>query len=212
MVLGIENRTENWKTARCLRPFFYERAVCIARKLGEPRATPAAAVSLELYWKGVRDWCKGRNKPQREAQLVGSCRKLFPDLRQRIKGYGHFRDLSDGNYEVLSDLHRSQLVTNLVNTEIDIVLETPGRLYIGEAKSESSFHASGKLVLVHQLVRQYVMASVLVDVLQSSREVVPFVVVNGTWEPRSRQVQFMIAQRWLRKENCLTWCVLEAMA
>lgn len=212
MVLGIDNRTENWKTARCLRPFFYERAVCIAHKLGEPRATPAAEVSLELYWKGVRDWCKGKNKPEREAQLVGSCRKLFPNLRQRIDGYPGFHDLSDGNYEVSSDLHRSQLVTNLVNTEIDIVLETPGRLYIGEAKSESSFHASGKLVLVHQLVRQYVVASVLVDVLQSGQEIVPFVVVDGTRELRSHQVQFMIAQGWMREENCLTWCVFEAMA
>ena len=212
MVLGIENRTENWKTARSLRPFFNERAIRIARELGEPQATPAAEVSLELYWKGVRDWCKGKNKPEREAQLVGSCRKLFPDLLQRIDGYGHFRDLSDGNYEISSDTYRSRLVTNLVNTEIDIVLESPGRLYIGEAKSESNFHANGKLMLVHQLVRQYVMASVLVDVLQSSREVVPFVVVNGTWEPRSHQVQFMIAQRWMRKENCLNWHVLEAMA
>ena len=212
MVLGIKNRTENWRTARCLRPFFDDRAVSIAQRLGEPQGTPTAKVSLELYWKGVRDWCAGRNKQQREEQLVGSSRKLFPDLRQRIEGYGHFRDLSDGNYEISSDTYRSRLVTNLVNTEIDIVLESPGRLYIGEAKSESNFHADGKLVLVHQLVRQYVMASVLVDVLRCSREIVPFVVVDRTRGSWPHQVQFMIAQRWMSEDNCLTWDDLQAMA
>ena len=56
MVLGIENRTENWKTTCCLSPFFGDRAVALARRLGEPPATPPADVKLELYWKGVRDW------------------------------------------------------------------------------------------------------------------------------------------------------------
>ena len=216
MVLGIDNRTENWKTARCLWPFFVDRAACwaLARRLGEAQATPTTEVNLELYWKGVRDWCAGRNKPQCEERLVESCRQQFQDLRQRIQRYGHFRDPRDGegNYELLSEKHRSKLVTNLLNTEIDIVLESPRRLYIGEAKSESSFHASGKLVLVHQLVRQYVMAKVLVDVLECGREVVPFVVVDSTRARKSHQVQFMVAQGWMSQENCLTWNALHTMA
>ena len=224
MVLRIENRTENWKTASCLRPFFSDQAVRLARRLGEPQATSAADVKLELYWKGVRDWCAGRNKEECGKRLVDSCRRLFPDLRLRIKRYGHFRDLRDGSYDVSSEDQRAQLVTNLVNTEIDIVLESPGHLYIGEAKYKSGFHAGGKLVLVHQLVRQYVVANVLVDVLGCDREVVPFVVVEQA-ERRSgpkekaeepadwpHQVRFMVEQGWMDAGNRLTWDDLAAMA
>ena len=232
MVLIIENRTENWKTARCLSPFFGERAAALARRralarrLGESLATPAADVTIELFWKGVRDWlarCTERKK-ERKAQLVRSYRKRFCNLRHEVQQYGCFRKLEPGNYEVLSADQEKQLVANLVNTEIDIVLETPTHLFIGEAKYKSGFHASGKLILVHQLVRQYVMAKVLVDVLPCHREVVPFVVTEGVQrqtrsdrnadEPglRSRQVQFLIQRCWMQPCNCLTWDDLERLA
>ena len=109
------------------------------------------------------------------------------------------------------------LVNNLVNAEIDIVLESPEHLYIGEAKYESGFGRDGKLVLVHQLVRQYVMAKVLLDVLKCNKEVVPFVVVEGTKgrtysskevpglpAPRG-QLAFVIDQGWMKACNRLTW-------
>ena len=41
---------------------------------------------------------------------------------------------------------------------IDIVLETTDRLFIGEAKLESTLGSDSDHVLVHQLIRQYVMA------------------------------------------------------
>ena len=171
-------------------------------------------VNLELYWKGARDWCVGKNKAQRQERLVESCRQQFHDLRQRVQQYGHFRNLcaSEGNYEISSEEHRSKLLTNLLNTEIDIVLESPTRLYIGEAKSESSFHASGKLVLVHQLIMQYVLAKVLVHVSGCEREVIPFVVVNSVRGRQSHQISFMLAQEWMGPENRLTWDGLRAMA
>ena len=224
MVLGIANRTENWKTARCLSPFFGERAVRLARRLGEPEDTPAADVKLELYWKGVRDWRADRNKRECDELLVKSCRRLFPDLRRRIEESPCFLDLGAGNYDIASDDRRARLVANLVNTEIDIVIVSPERLYIGEAKFKSGFHASGELVLVHQLVRQYVTARVLVDVLKSSRTVVPFVVTEGTARrsgsrvdadeqvPRSHQVRFLIDQDWMNTGNCLTWDDLTRLA
>ena len=224
MVVGIENRTENWKTARCLSPFFGVRAAVLARRLGESLATPPAAVKLELYWKGVRDWLACcTEKKDCEDRLVDSCRKLFCGLRDRIEEYGGFR-LTCGNYEVCWEDQRPQLVTNLVNTEIDIVLETPTHLFIGEAKYKSGFHASGKLVLVHQLVRQYVMANVLLDVLGCHREVVPFVVTENPQRRtpsdghadvpgmRSHQVQFLIDQCWMKPCNCLTWDDLDTLA
>ena len=49
-------------------------------------------------------------------------------------------------------------------------------------------------MLVHQLVRQHVLAKVLIDVLGCGREVIPFVVVDSTRGLQSHQVQFMVAQ------------------
>lgn len=224
MVLGIANRTENWKTARCLSPLFGDEAVRLARRLGEPRATRPEEVRLELYWKGARDYCAGEDKERRAERLVASCRRLFPCLREKIEGFDGFRDLKEHSYDVSSEDQRMRLLNNLLNTEIDIVLESPERLYIGEAKYKSGFHADGKLVLVHQLVRQYVIAKVLVDVLGCDRKVVPFVVVEGvTAGPgysrtsggpaeRSKQVRFMVDQCWMDPRNRLTWDEVAALA
>ena len=99
-----------------------------------------------------------------------------------------------------------KLRNNLVNTEIDIVLESPNSLFIGEAKHEMSFGADGTLVLVHQLIRQYVVARILVDRLECDKEVVPFVVGDDTKQLRkSRQVGFMIRQGWMKERNILEW-------
>ena len=207
--LGIANRTENWKTARTLSPLFGERAVVLARRLGEPLITPASDVTLELFWKGARDYRVDKDKKEREKRFVESCRRLFPKLREKIKAYDGFRDLKDWNYDILSENQRTRLLNNLLNTEIDVMLESPGRLYIGEAKYKSGFHADSKLVLVHQLVRQYVTAKVLVDVAGSKQEVVPFVITeNSRRFGRSRrpdQMRFMMDRYCLKAGNCLTW-------
>ena len=215
-VLRIKNRTENWKTARCLSPFFGAGAARLACKLGEPRSAPAATVKLELYWKGVRDWrarkTSKKGRQECDDRLVESCRRQYRNLKQDITQSGLFRKLGPGNYAVSSHDHRGQLITNLTNTEIDIVLESPGRLYIGEAKFLSSFDADGSLVLVHQLVRQYVMANVLLDVLGCSREVVPFVITEKPYfanSPRCpHQLKFMISQGWMDEAHFLTWKTL----
>lgn len=210
MTLGIVNMTENWKTARSLSPLFDERAVLLARRLGESRTTQASDVRLELFWKGARDYCVGKNKKECEERLVASCRKLFPRLREEIKAFGSFRDLQDFNYDISSDDQRERLLNNLLNTEIDVVVESPGRLYIGEAKYKSGFHANGKLVLVHQLVRQYVTASVLADVTGRELEVVPFVI---TVKPgRSEQIRFMMQRYWMEAGNRLTWDEVSVLA
>ena len=242
-VLGIGNRTENWKTAYHLAPFFEDRAICLARKLGETEAKRPDEVTLELYWKGARDWLAGsENKQEREERkrlLLESYRRLMEklDLRNRMKRYDDFRNLHDRNYEIPPEGYElrsrgskaspkgpaERLLDNLVNTEIDIVLESPGHLYIGEAKSESGFHASAKLVLVHQLVRQYVMAKTLVDVTGCGKKVVPFVVTKESWQNREcdgncekppgrpTQVHFMIKQCWMKAKNCLAWRDLKQM-
>ena len=61
---------------------------------------------------------------------------------------------------------------------------------------------------MHQLIRQYVTIKILVDVVGSDKEIVPFVVVDdGKYDSvaRKMQVKFMICQKWLDERNLLTW-------
>ena len=129
-----------------------------------------------------------------------------------FEGANKFAELQTHNYIVpASDAARKRLADNLKNTEVDIVLETPGRIFIGEAKHESDLGTSGDLILVHQLIRQYVTAIVLVHLLgRPKKEVVPFVVTDKNRLESTNnkaQVEFMIKheQKWLREENTLSW-------
>ena len=207
-ILGIVNRTENWKTAQ-LVGLSDAGKVALARNLGEPNITPADDVRIELFWYGVRD-----GKPDL-ADAVAIYHRRFADLRQRTSDFNAppFRALKDHNY-VVSRETQKDMYNNLRNTEIDIVLETPKHLFIGEAKQESGFGRSGKLILVHQLVRQFVTATILLDLIGKSKRVVPFVVadyekldsVNST-----AQVAFMVEQGWLKQKNVLSWRDIDAI-
>ena len=71
---------------------------------------------------------------------------------------------------------------------------------------ESTFVADGKLVLVHQLIRQYVTATILLQLVGDRKEVTPFVVGDNTdYLKKTSQVRFMIDQCWLRQTNILDW-------
>ena len=199
-ILGIENRTENWKTAQLLRGL---SEVNLARRLGEPDATLADDIRIELFWYGVRD---GKPDLEKAAAIYHS---QFADLRQQIRDFEQqpFLRLKSHNY-VVSQETQEDFLNNLRNTEIDIVLETPERLFIGEAKHESGFGGDGKLILVHQLIRQFVTATILLDLLGEKKEVVPFVVVddgNLRSVKNTAQVNFMVDQGWLKAENVLSW-------
>ena len=207
-ILGIiENRTENWKTARIFAPFFQADALQLAQRLAKPLGATVEDVWLELFWKGMRDFLavqKQNHKDERHwkdqiGRIYGKC---FSGLRDQVESHDDFRALKEHNYNG-DDV--DGLYDNLCNTEIDIVIQTNHHLFIGEAKGESDLHARSDLVLVHQLVRQFVMANILVELCDSSRKVVPFVVgVNK----KQQQVQFMMNQGWLREENILSWeCV-----
>ena len=75
-----------------------------------------------------------------------------------------------------------------------------------------TFGTNGDLVLVHQLIRQYVMASILVDRLECDKKVVPFVVGNDVGSlRRAIQVKFMCCQGWLSEENILSWDEIEEL-
>lgn len=180
---------------------------------------------MELFWKGVRDWLNCQPKAKRK----GACGQLwdrymanFHWLREQICEVGscmktpRIRKLKLHNYATDGEGTKERVVENLRNTEFDIVLETDDSLFIGEAKHECSFSASSSLVLVHQLVRQYVTAKVLLDVTCSKKALVPFVVGDRRDHLfRTSQVRLMTHLRWpnsdvtlLDEGNVLSWkCV-----
>lgn len=204
-ILGkIENRTENWKTARIFARFFEASALPIARRLAEPLGATVEDARLELFWKGMRDFMaieeeKGKGKAHWKKVIGKSYGERFSKLRDEVKSLGDFQNLKQNNYK-MTDI--DGLYDNLYNTEVDIVIQTDRYLFIGEAKGETNLHARSDLVLVHQLVRQYVMANILVDLCESARRVVPFVVgVNKN----QQQVKFMKRKGWLKERNILLW-------
>ena len=134
--------------------------------------------------------------------------RIFPNILRDVKKFGDLQTPNPQNYDTSTDDRMDKLVDNLVNTEIDVVLETPNHLFIGEAKHEMRFGANGSYVLVHQLIRQYVLANILIDYLpdQIKKKVIPFVVGDDVgYLNRTAQVRFMIDQGWLKKENVLCW-------
>ena len=219
-ILGIPNRTENWKTARCFSPMFGDRnlRLKLARKLGEPCGTDPSDVHLELFWKGMRDHLHQGRKRKKDrllsvdniSDLADRYSNLFPNLRGRIEDFGKFSDLGELNYNVSTEAGKTRLASNLLNTEIDVILTTPGHLFIGEAKGEMDLGADGKLVLVHQLIRQYVMARILVNRLVSQaraspKKVVPFIVRSELKGKEQAQVDFMVCEGWMNRANALEW-------
>ena len=216
-ILGIRNRTENWKTARTFAPFL-ESAVLrqkLARHLDEPEETAAKDVKLELFWKGVRDYLNSR-KPQGAKEgwdknhretFRRAFEKRFGQLRGLVDDHERLTLSKDHSYSI-AEGNPDKLYSNLRNNEIDIVLETPSHIYIGEAKDEMGFGYDGDLVLVHQLIRQYVTAKLLMDVIGSDKNLVQFVVVNGDKLPNTKktyQVTFALERGWLKEGHILTW-------
>ena len=214
-ILGIENRNENWNTARHMVGLSPEQRLALVEQLGQPPGLRPEQVKLELFWLGVRDYkatdggTAWATSERQQDDVVEAYKRLFPDLRQDVETFSGFRNLKEWNYNV--DAYEDRFLSNLENTEIDIVLETTDRLFIGEAKLESDLGSDSGHVLVHQLIRQYVMAHILLDLLVNRevynfREVVPFVIVeDAEYTRRTSQVRFMVDQGWLRPENVLSW-------
>ena len=171
-ILGIENRTENWKTVQHFYGLGEDAKVRLVRRLlREPQFQPDH-VKVELFWKGMRDYLgqlKRENEDIPTAQQLAECyASQFGELRESVANFRApkhphtFQTLKPHNYDA-SDQNHTVLFNNLRDTEIDIVLQSSGYLFIGEAKHESKFGGEGKLILVHQLIRQYVMAKFLSD-------------------------------------------------
>lgn len=247
-ILGITNRSEDWQTAQSFAPFFKgdsrgrsarnNLVNQLLEPLGDSHSDKSDTVKIELFWYGMRDYLHlpdggAELHSQRQKQeFVDRFRCLFPNLRDEIYQFNGLTLPKVWNYDVsegaegktLKDLEEG-LFNNLRNTEIDIVLQTNKYLFIGEAKHESKFGRDGKLVLVHQLIRQYVMAAILVRFVVEDhgcdpKSVVPFVVGDNITDLRKfQQVDFMIQQNkcdrkpgiWLKEENVLSWKCIEKL-
>lgn len=225
-ILGITNRTENWKTARHFAPFFAceSARARLAQHLTESKSTPASKVQIELFWKGVRDYIK-QSEEVTSQDLADCYNHVFSDLRDAIDEFNGPQQstnrrlgLPNGwNYRVcLEDDKVEKLFNNLRNTEIDIVLESPSHLFIGEAKGEMPLGRNGDLVLVHQLIRQYVMTKILLRLRaaegSSKKKVIPFVVGDKgrlSSLKNTAQVRFMLKKQWLKEGNLLSWHQIE---
>ena len=207
-ILGIENRTENWRTAVYFSPMIGGKSYKLAERLCDTSNFSATDVTIELFWKGVRDYRhkEGISIKELERMVVEAYDLHFPNLRQDVLRFQEFAKLDEFHYKPGSEKSGSRLTNNVLGTEIDVVLETPDDLLIGEVKHEATFGADGKLVLVHQLVRQFVTATILLHLSGEDKKVVPFVVGDSAdYLKNTSQVRFMLCQGWLKEFNILEW-------
>ena len=68
-ILGIKNRTEDWKTARHFCGLDDDAKTMLVTALGEPNGITAPDIQIELFWKGIRDYLHKsgtRNESARE--------------------------------------------------------------------------------------------------------------------------------------------------
>ena len=222
-ILGIDNRTENWRTVCVLSPLVERHGArsALANHLVGPAGQCGDNVEFELFWKGMRDYVhaerqgEGAARPEHPGgteayatRFLSLYRDCFPSLRQEVERFRTFQRLEPHNYLAKGE-YKKELYNNLLNTEIDIVLQTDTHLCIGEAKSSQNLDAKSKYVLVHQLIRQYVMARIIVELTGSKKEIVPFVVGDSRERmKKSEQVKFMINWERLRDSNILSWAQL----
>ena len=73
-------------------------------------------------------------------------------------------------------------------------------------KHESRLGGNGDLILVHQLIRQYVTARILVELTRSGKDVIPFVVADDPDQmKKTSQVKCMVEKGWMKERNVLKW-------
>ena len=97
-ILGIENRTENWRTAHSFAPLFEDAALrrqFASLLLGEPVETP---VSLELFWHGLHDYGirRGWKTPDFAEPCAEAYARLFPGCAGRWRHPGCPRNSPPG--------------------------------------------------------------------------------------------------------------------
>ncbi len=216
IITSIKNRTENWKTAKAFASSENNNRYRLVQHLGDEKTSPNDEFPMRLFWRGMRDLRHGCPNFCTSDVLAKRFDARFSELHCEIdrftsKSGKNFKRLKEHNYRANTEDRRQKLLSNLVHTEVDIVIESPSRLYVGEAKFHMGFGTNSKLILVHQLIRQYVMAQILVDIINppTKKTVIPFIVGDNN---RTLQVDFMVEKGWLQTRNILKWeCVKELL-
>ena len=153
-ILGIRNRTENWKTALNFSLLLRGQGHRMTERLGGESRLAPKDVKLELFWTGMRDLlfqCKFKQKVM-EPKFEKLYKASFSNLRADVEAFKEFRPLRHDNYNTFASGWLTRLFNNLRNSEVDVVLETPDTLFIGEAKHEMTFGANGNLFLVNKII------------------------------------------------------------
>ena len=218
-ILDITNRTENWKTAQTFSKFiangnladFANKIISNAEKTES--VIMDKDVCLELFWKGFRDYRHEKMKEDKfndenfMNKVVEVYNKKFSNLQEEIKKAGTRLNINnENNYIVPEDqTQKKSLYANLINTEIDIVISTSNYLLIGEAKLEESFGADSDHILTHQLVREYVMATIITEFTGNPKtKIIPFVISKKSVE-NCGQVKVMKKIGRLVDGNLMKW-------
>ncbi|AFI88866.1 hypothetical protein [Pectobacterium parmentieri] len=216
MILGIKNRTENWTTVGHL--FDLRNNKLIRHLMGRNSDDSApfddgSEARLELFWYGYRDYIFGKNITLNTVKIDAIYERflrLFPNLQENVLSFmdeerKYLRVEKSVNYSLERENAPLSLFHNIRNTEIDIVIETRRKLYIGEVKDSQKFGANGNLFLPHQLLRQYVTARILVDELGKDLDIVPFIISNNKETEKSGQIKLMNKLNYLNMKNVFTW-------
>ena len=92
-ILGIHNRTENWKTATHFSPLLSEKSHRLVQLLGDLPRFQTGEVRLELYWKGIRDrlYQDGVKKSLRNKNLLLCITSYFPACVETSKTSVNFK-------------------------------------------------------------------------------------------------------------------------
>ena len=226
-ILGIENQTENWKTVQTFAPYHAsaEARYRLAQRLVQPLGTlldcQPQEIQLELFWNGMRDYLKvaaeWKELPNEKAKIklygskfVDIYNELYTDLLGELRA-SQVTVSKERNYNVSGKEGRRKLYHHLHGTEFDVVLEAPGLLFLGEAKLGGSYNDSNDSVLRHQLVKQYVVANILLSYMGKRNDggqllIIPFVVSDKPDTlKKSPQAKFMIKRGWLKADNIMSW-------
>ena len=238
--LGYENRSENAMTSKHFQ--WLDDSNCWGlvtgklKQLGGLENHPESSTKGQIFAHPWRDYlhqeaseAKKENKysslkkarleikQKADSRIVEIYEQEFSDLQGKVfefKGFDHKYLKRDKNYNLKEN--SGQLLTNVHNTELDVLIADDYNVYVGEAKGEMRPNASAtERMLVHQLVRGYVVVKTWLEYRRLKRPdgtpimIVPFVVAKGGEIEslmRNNQVRFMIdVLHWLKAEHVLDW-------
>ena len=179
--LGYENRSENAMTSKHFQWFddsnCWDLVTGILKQLRGLEDHPESSTKGQIFAHPWRDYlhqeaseAKKENKysslkkarleikQKADSRIVEIYEQEFSDLQGKVfefKGFDHKYLKWDKNYNLKEN--SGQLLTNVHNTELDVLIADDYNVYVGEAKGEMRPNASAtERMLVHQLVRGYV--------------------------------------------------------